>query len=107
VPRSRSEPDAIRPSDSYVVAPSVDVRRYGDAVLVASMPVDHGIWVGPNVVRLSGTAVAVWDCLGVPRTVAQICDELARRFETPAPAIVDDVVAVLDDWSAARLVERR
>lgn len=107
MPRSRSEPGAIRPSDSYVVAGNVDVRRYGDVVLVASLPATSDLWAGPAVVRLSGTAVAIWDCLDTARTLAQVCDDLARRFETSAAAIVDDVVAVLDDWSATGLVERR
>ncbi len=107
MPRNRSEPGAIRPSDSYVVAADLDVRRYGDVVLVASLPASHELWAGPDVVRLSGTAVAIWECLDMPRTLAQLCDDLARRYETSAAAIVDDVVAVLDDWSMAGLVERR
>ncbi len=107
MPRSRSEPSSLRPPDTYVVARSIDVRRYGDTVLIASLASSTDPWAGPGVIRLRGTSVATWDCIAQGRTVAQICAELATRFHTSPDAIAADVAAAVDDWVSAGFVERR
>lgn len=57
--------------------------------------------LGCRVVTLEGTAVDMWTALASPITVAELVDDLSRRYGTPAdtirPAVVDAVERLLDD----------
>lgn len=81
----------------YVRSERVLWRRTTDAVIV--LPIDHGEFFD-----LTGTGVALWELLDVPRTLDEAAAELLTRFEGSVAAVTADVAPVLDDLVRRRAV---
>ncbi len=92
-----------RTSASFVVGADVLVRRYGDVVLACSSSV--GTFVAPTVVRISGTALVVWDALAAEPDLELLGRRIAQRYTIDETVAAADVRAVVADWCAAGIVE--
>jgi hypothetical protein len=78
--------------------PGAPFRQVGDEIIVA-VPGRDEFDV------LTGSAIAVWSLLDVPRTVAELVRVLARRYRA-APGVVErDVRALLDRLGSTGTVE--
>lgn len=74
----------------YVRSERVLWRRTVDGVVV--LPIDHGDYFD-----LTGTGVALWEVLAMPRTVDEAAAELLSRFDGAPEAVVADLAPVLED----------
>jgi hypothetical protein len=59
-----------------------------------------------EVVRLSGSGVALWHALAAPVTHAELCAELARDHGVDVATVAADLQPVLDDLLGRGLVVR-
>lgn len=84
---------------SFQQAPSVLVRTSGPEVLIASP-------ARVDVLRLSETAAAVWRVLDEPRTIGEIVEEMAGRYETAASRISDEVARVVHELMELGVLHR-
>jgi hypothetical protein len=79
----------------YMRAADVLSRSFADEVLLAAPRRNE-------VDQLKGPAADVWDLLDRPRTLADVVEQLKKRYGgAPVERVQDDVQALLDD-----LVER-
>lgn len=84
---------------SFRRAPSVLVRVTGPEVLLATP-------AGNDVLRLSETAAAVWRLLDEPRTLEELVDNLAPRYNTAPSRISDDVAGVVNQLMELGVLRR-
>lgn len=61
---------------------------------------------GEEYLGLEGPALAVWDLLERPRSVAEIAAELAGRYDAPAGEIERDVLDFAAELVAERVLEK-
>jgi hypothetical protein len=76
--------------------------RDGDVVLacaVAPTAVDL-----PEVVRIEGTALVVWDALDAAESTEALVTALSARFGVPAATVAADVEPLLAGWREAGIV---
>lgn len=79
--------------------------RDGDVVLTCSVaPTTIDV---PEVVRIEGTALAVWDALDDAATVDALVATLAARFGVPVATVAADVEPLLAGWREAGIVAER
>ena len=69
----------------------------GEAVI---LNMETGVYYGLNPV-----GAWVWEALQTPQTVAQLLDGLVAEFEVDADRGEQDLVALLEDLAAAKLIE--
>ncbi len=77
------------------------VRLHFDATRNA-----HVLLAPERAFNIDDVAVTVLQLVDGRRTIGQIVDVLAERFQESIPVIEADVVAMLDDLVAKRVVER-
>lgn len=76
--------------------------RDGTVVLTCTAPpAPAGI---ATVVRIEGTALAVWELLDDAPTIAALVDTVAARFGVPAATVTADVAPLLAGWREAGVV---
>jgi hypothetical protein len=85
-------------------------RRFVHARVLARRTADAVVLLAPNQastdpVALSGTGIAIWDLLAVPRSVAEVSDALGSEFGMPAREIEASVDSYVDRLRAAGLIE--
>ena len=87
-----------KPSDDIVA------REFEGEVLI--VPITAGIGdMEDELYSLSETGKAIWDLLDGKRNLAQVVEKLARRFDAAAGEIETDVLALMDELVARKLVE--
>jgi hypothetical protein len=75
---------------TYVRADRVLWRRTTDRVVILASPLDE-------LISMTGTGRDLWDCLAVPRTVADIASELAARYDVAPDRVLADIAPVLEE----------
>lgn len=88
----------IRP-DTVVIRNEEPVAVEFDRSVVM-MSLDQGMYFG-----LEGTGPRIWALLEQPRSVKQLCGELAREFEVDPETCLRDVSAFLEELRRAQLVK--
>lgn len=73
----------------------------GDTVLQAINP-DTGNVNGNYI--LNELSSRVWDLLDGRRTVADLCDVVAREYAVDSDTVVQDLLGLLEDWKQEGLV---
>jgi hypothetical protein len=87
------------------IGPSTVVVRDDEPVAVevdrtvVMMSLAQGMYFG-----LEGAGPRIWALLGEPRSVSQLCAELAREFEVDPETCLTDVCEFLDELARARLI---
>lgn len=79
-------------------SPSVITRSVGDEI-VAAVPARDDFHC------LSGTALAMWDLLEIPRTLPELAGIASAAYSTEPERIISDIDLLLDDLIAQGLVE--
>jgi sulfur transfer complex TusBCD TusB component (DsrH family) len=69
----------------------------GDEAVILGL--QDGVYYG-----LDTVGARVWTLLATPRRVAEIVDTVAEEFDVPLDRCERDVLALLDDLSARRLI---
>lgn len=82
----------------YVRAGAVLWRRTA-ATVVLLAPGDD------DVTELRGTAVALWDALHEPATIAEATGRLAEEFGAAAPVVAADVAAAVHELARRGMVD--
>ena len=54
---------------------------------------------------MNATGGTIWELIQEPKTVAELCDAVAARYEVDPAVCYRDVVALLQQLADARLVE--
>lgn len=88
---------SITPATVLVRSPEPLTASVGDEVVM--LDVGKGSYFG-----LEGSGAAIWDLLATPRSVADLCDQLVRRFEVPPDVCRSEVIFFLCDLREAGLV---
>lgn len=78
--------------------PTVIMRSIGDEVCAVAP--EHG-----DFHCLSGTALTLWDLLGVPRTVPELVSIVSSIYRTEPGRIASDIDPWVDDLITKGLVE--
>ena len=91
---------AVNLTTDSVLAPSDDVvSRTIDGELVI-VPIDAGVGDADDLFTLNDTGAAVWELLDGERTLADVIDEVGRRFDVPRAEVEADVVEFAADLVA-------
>jgi coenzyme PQQ synthesis protein D (PqqD) len=86
------------PSTVLVAArEQVSAEVEGEAVI---LNLADGVYYG-----LDGVGARVWELLRQPRSVAELCDTLVAEYEVDAETARRDLLELLGELSARRLVE--
>lgn len=85
-------------TERYRRAAGVPSRTVADRVILARPDRD-------DFDALTGSAVAVWNLLQEPRTVAELVETLAWAYRTPRGQIERDVAALLRDLLERGVIE--
>lgn len=88
---------AAIPTVKTVLAPSDDVvSRVVDGELVI-VPLDAGVGDADDLFTLNEAGAAVWELLDGERSLAEVADEVARRFDAPRSEVEADVLEFAAD----------
>lgn len=79
-------------------SPAILTRGVGDEVVAAVPACD-------DFHSLSGTALAVWNLLEIPRTLPEVVGIASAVYSTDPERIVSDINRLIDDMIAQGLVE--
>ncbi|MGA8890145.1 MAG: PqqD family protein [Anaeromyxobacteraceae bacterium] len=91
---------AVIPTGKTILAPSDDVvSREIDGELVI-VPLDAGVGDVDDLFTLNDTGAAVWELLDGERTLAEVVDDVARRFDAPRSEVEVDVLDFAADLVA-------
>ncbi len=85
------------PTPSSILAPSDDVvSRVVDGELII-VPLDAGVGDADDLFTLNETGAAVWELLDGERSLAEVVDEVACRFDAPRSEVEADVLEFAAD----------
>lgn len=84
-------------SQRYVQASALLSRRTAGGVVLVVPGSDE-------IVRLFGTAAAIWDAFGTPTAVNEAMEALARSYGTEGSSISADVEQTVRDLTAKRVL---
>lgn len=94
-PERKIGPSTVVVRDDEPVAVEVDRT-------VVMMSLAQGMYFG-----LEGAGPRIWALLGEPRSVSQLCAELAREFEVDPETCLADVCEFLEELARAHLIRIR
>ncbi|MBF6328296.1 PqqD family protein [Nocardia transvalensis] len=80
----------------YRPAPTVTAQDLGDRILLTPL--------GGAYLVLEGTAATLWRLLDQPRSVDELADECARRYDGVPEQIRIDIADTMNEWSERGLV---
>lgn len=90
----------LRPDATVVAAPQQVSALLGDEVVI--LQVDDGVYYG-----LGAVGRTVWDLLRQPRSVREMRDLLLDEYEVEPARCEHDLLALLHELAARRLIEIR